>query len=392
MTKVFILLHLFFFGLSSHSWAEKSVPTTSTEGMTRISVLGYHEFSQSQPATEMRLPITKLREQLQKIKDKQLNVITLEDFTDWKKGNKQLPDRSILITIDDGWKSVYTDAFPVLKEFGYPFTLYLYKNYVNGGGKALTTDMIQDMKKSGLCSIGSHSVSHPFPSSVKKKQEAGKTIYSTFLKNEFGESKEFLENTFDVPVTTYAYPGGFHTEEMYDIAENLGYQFLFTVIPGKLTLNSPNHQLNRYIILGTHDYIFENAIHFKTTQENLTEQVDASTPFPVQPVPASKIKSRRPMISVDLSEVTELDADSIELRVSGFGKVPFHFNPNTKKCSWRVNRPIRAEMVEVELHWKILGETKAEEPVRWSFFIDKKGTYQVHKNPINKDPATEEVP
>lgn len=40
----------------------------------------------------------------------------MKDFLDWKLGDKQLPAKCVLITIDDGWKSVYTDAYPILRK------------------------------------------------------------------------------------------------------------------------------------------------------------------------------------------------------------------------------------------------------------------------------------
>ena len=87
---------------------EEVIILAKEEEAVRVTVLGYHEFTPSQEATEMRLPVPKLRQQLQEIKDNNLNVITLEEFIAWKKGETSIPDRSVLITIDDGWKSVYT--------------------------------------------------------------------------------------------------------------------------------------------------------------------------------------------------------------------------------------------------------------------------------------------
>src|SRR5690606_35508059 len=110
-------------------------------------------------------------------------VISLEDFLAWRQGSKTLPEHCILLTLDDGWKSVYTDAFPILKEFNYPFSLYLYKNYVDLGAKSLTTPMIKEMMQAGA-SIGSHSVSHPFPAVVKSHQKKGPAEYEAFLRIE----------------------------------------------------------------------------------------------------------------------------------------------------------------------------------------------------------------
>jgi len=391
MKKRFLISSFLYLSLSLLGIAEDTVsskPDTQTDTETkseivRVSVLGYHDFTSSSQATEMLLPVAKLRSQLDDIKNNNLNVITLEAFIAWKKGEKNVPDRSILITIDDGWKSVYTEAFPVFKEFNYPFTLYLYKNYVDGGGRALTTPMIQEMLDSGLCTIGSHSVSHPFPSKFKSMKKKGKESYNKFLDTEFGLSKSFLEEKFSTSISTYAYPGGYHTEEMYEKAEKFNYDMLFTVIPGKVKRDSPNHTLNRYIVLGTHDNIFKYAITFKnlsSSEPNATALV-IKTDHPVTPAPAASVESRTPTISVDLSEVKNLDHDSVEMRIAGFGKVPCKINADTQEASWTVNRPIHTSSVEVHVTWKLQGKTKAEPPIKWTFLIDKAASYQPVSQP-----------
>ena len=204
-----------------------------------VTVLGYHDFTNDAEATAMLLPTEAFRKQLQSIKDLKLKVITLEEFVAWKTGSLKLPERSVLITIDDGWKTVHTHAYPILKEFEFPFTLFLYKDYVDGGGKALTSEMIDEMKANGA-SIGSHSVSHPYPSTVKKKIKLGPEKYTQFINSELAGSKQFLEEKFGEEITSYAYPGGFHTPEMFDVAKSEGYACLFTVVPGKVSKKSSN--------------------------------------------------------------------------------------------------------------------------------------------------------
>ncbi|MCB1093822.1 MAG: polysaccharide deacetylase family protein, partial [Verrucomicrobiae bacterium] len=111
-------------------------PTIPDDGV-RVSVLGYHDFSPNLPETAMRISTEKFRQQMQTIRQLGIPVISMADFIAWKNGERDIPQKAILITIDDGWKTVYEEAYPVLKEFGYPFTVYLYKQYVDGGGKAL---------------------------------------------------------------------------------------------------------------------------------------------------------------------------------------------------------------------------------------------------------------
>ena len=145
-----------------------SAAAQSLEDSTQVAVLGYHELNATRENTEMRIQTSKFRKQMEAIRALGLAVISMEDFLAWKKGEKEIPQRSILITFDDGWKSVYTDAYPILRELGMPFTVFLYKNYVDGGGKALTTPMIKEMMQNG-CSIGCHSWSHPNPGVFKRR-------------------------------------------------------------------------------------------------------------------------------------------------------------------------------------------------------------------------------
>jgi len=343
----------------------------------RVTVLGYHDFSKTKKATQMLLSTAKFRKQMQAIRELGLKVITMEDFLAWKRGEKTIADKSVLITIDDGWKSVYTDAFPVLKEFGYPFTLFLYTNYVDGGGSALTSEMIKEMQKHG-CSVGSHSVSHPYPAAVKAERAKGSDTYAAYLKKEFGESRKILKQKFGTAVTTYAYPGGFFTGEMLPIANEAGYECLFTVLPGKVTRATSSFTLPRYIILGTHDYIFRNATSFKATGSSAASDgaIVQSTPHPVKPEPGALIPDRMPTISADLSKVENLDVPSLVMRVAGFGRVPAIYDNETKTVSWKVNRRLRARTCEVSLQWRKTGSTQYADPMTWIFRIDREAAYQ----------------
>jgi peptidoglycan/xylan/chitin deacetylase (PgdA/CDA1 family) len=137
-----------------------AAPKPPAPDKTRVAILGYHAFSETEPETEMRIRTSKFRAQLEVIRDLGLSVISLDQFIRWKDGELDLPGKCVMITIEDGWKSVYTDAWPIFQEFGYPFAVFLYKNYVEGGDRSLTKAMIREMMKNGM-TIGSHSVSHP---------------------------------------------------------------------------------------------------------------------------------------------------------------------------------------------------------------------------------------
>lgn len=342
----------------------------------RVAVLGYHVFHATRPASQMRISTEKFAAQMQRIKESGIPVISLPQFLAWRRGKGEIPPQSILLTMDDGWRSVYQEAYPILQELKFPFTIYLYQNYVGAdkGSRALTLEMIREMMDSGLCSIGSHSVSHPFPSEVRREKRRGDENFRSFLKKEFGQSKHYLEETFAVDVTTYAYPGGFHLPEMDPISEELGYDQLFTVKPGKVSRLSNKFELPRYIILGNHQGAFEAALTFR----NSSSHAIASTvelPFTASPAPGEVISSRTPEISIGLSSVEDLSPETLDLRVAGFGKVPASFDPETKTLSWQVSRPLRQPACLISLSWSTNNEPGTQGPHRWSFKIDRSATY-----------------
>lgn len=343
----------------------------------RVAVLGYHDFSETDEQTEMRIRTSKFRQQMETLRDLELPVISMEEFQKWKRGEADLPPRSVLITIDDGWKSVYTDAFPVLKELGYPFTLFLYRNYIDGGGKALTTAMIKEMQKHGA-TIGSHSVSHPYPATVKQHRGKGPDAYDKFLRTEMGESKRFLDLQFSEKVSTYAYPGGFHTEEMFPLAEEFGYQQLFTVIPAKVQRDSDNLTLPRYVVLGTHDHIFDLAVKFGSIaggDPGALAAISKPTAHPVTPEPGALVGDRLPEISVDLSGAGPIDAESLTMRIGGFGTVPAIWDEESAQLQWKVNRPLHLSQYDVEVRWKKVEEEETPAPLRWTFRLDRETAY-----------------
>ena len=92
--------------------------------------------------------------QMKELKDKGITVISMQDLLAWKRGEKNIPPRCAVITFDDGWKSQYEVAWPILKKYGYPFTMFIYTEGVRGGslggGEAITWEQLADMRDNGV--------------------------------------------------------------------------------------------------------------------------------------------------------------------------------------------------------------------------------------------------
>ena len=354
---------------------------------TRVTVLGYHNFSKKAPVTEMLMRTSEFREQMAYLRRAGITVISMQEFLEWRLGTRTLPARCALITLDDGWKSVYTDAYPILKEFGYPFTLFLYTNYLHGRGDSLTPAQVKEMQANGA-TVGSHSVRHLYPSSWKKEEKKGPEAYAALVDAELGGSQMKLSEMFG-PVNTYCYPGGYNTPGMLEKMPGYGYVAAFTVIPGKVTSTTDALLIPRYMIFGNKSSIFRSAVDFRVTQLGTGATNGASPgtlsasapppPFEVSPKPHETVAPDFSAITAYMGEVAGLDISSVQMKVSGFGRVPAHIDKNTRTLQWVL--PCRIYMPDLSVHvtWRDAQGTghKAE----WSFSIDPNAPIQT-VNPI----------
>src|SRR3989440_4517831 len=101
--------------------------------------------------------------QMKELKDKGITVISMQDLLAWKRGEKNIPPRCAVVTFDDGWKSQYEVGWPIMKKYGYPFTLFIYTEGVRGGtlggGEAITWEQLANMLHNGV-DIQAHTATH----------------------------------------------------------------------------------------------------------------------------------------------------------------------------------------------------------------------------------------
>ena len=343
----------------------------------RVSILGYHDFSEGRSTNDMILNIDHFRDQMQAIKDAELPVISMQQFLDWKKGKKDIPAECMMITIDDGWKATHTLAMDVLKEFGYPFTVFLYKKYIGVGGRSMTHNEIRELAASGA-TISSHSVSH-------KDMRGGS---DEWLRVELEESMDFLEETFGdtgAVLRTFAYPYGYYNDKVIEKAKKARYEACFTVNGKKTNWDTPDMEIGRYVVHGTTLANFEPALNFgsgnvtssgrKLITESKSKDGKKEAPLvTLYPPMDSVIKTRLPKIEVDLSRLEGVQPDSISLRVAGLGRVPHTFEPTSKRVTYQIPQRLRLDSCGVQLSFRHAGN-KDTESIAWNFKIDRVAEY-----------------
>ncbi|MEY3807899.1 MAG: poly-beta,6-N-acetyl-D-glucosamine N-deacetylase PgaB [Pseudomonadota bacterium] len=131
-------------------------------------ILNYHDILSAEDAkrsvNKMDVGIEHLEQHLDWLKNKGYKIISVQNVLDAASGKLPLPDKSALLTFDDGYQSFYTRVFPLLKKHHYPATLALVGTWMDGnvtanepGKPLLSWAQVRELVQSGLVEIASHS-------------------------------------------------------------------------------------------------------------------------------------------------------------------------------------------------------------------------------------------
>ena len=326
----------------------------------------------------MRHPDTEIskgdfEKQMQEIKDAGITVIPMRDFLAWKRGEKDIPARSAIITMDDGWKSQYEAAWPILKKFDYPFTLFVYTDYIKGGpksgGESISWEQIAEMRDAGV-DIEGHTVSHKDLRGAKRGPQAAD--YDAWLWKELADSKQMLEERLGVKVEALALPYGFYNAHVQEMARKAGYEAIFTVYGQKIGHGSSNLALGRYMIEANKPKVFASAVRFGGGSAMDTEPVAefSGKSLTTEPAADATINDPRPVIKANLGSLGEVDPATLAMRVSSLGAVNAKYDAATKSYSYQPATKLKDNRYSVIVTGKAGGK-KVE--ARWGFTVDTKG-------------------
>ena len=127
-------------------------------GYQIVPILCYHNLGE-QAKGRLVLAASRFQEQMRYLKANGYRVISLREFVEFTRLGRQLPQRSVVLTFDDGYKSFKQYAYPVLKELGFAATLFVYTDYVGAGRNALSWPDLRDLQAEGF-EVEAHSKTH----------------------------------------------------------------------------------------------------------------------------------------------------------------------------------------------------------------------------------------
>jgi len=340
--------------------AAPAAPTPVESGSTRpvageasVIVLLYHQFKPAGVPIPAMYRWTMNQDvfesEMKYIHDNGYHVVPLSDVLRFIRHEITLPPGSVAITIDDGYKSAIVYAAPILKKYGYPWTFFIYPDFITvgeGPGAASWKDLLE-LQAEGV-DIESHSMTHPQLTHHKQKVKGvwhnfSPEEYAAWLTNETAGSKALLEQKMGKTITCFAYPYGDYNKQVEAAVIAAGYEAVFTVADNPVHSTTSLHSIGRYTITREEEKNFP--AYLRQSALSLTK---------TDPEPGATVSNPRPVITVVLSPMGagKIDPASIETSVRDFGVIRHDFDPQTNTLRLYLPRDLIQPMALVNIRAK----------------------------------------
>ena len=304
---------------------------------------------------------------MQRLKDRGIAVISMQDFLAWRRNEKTIPARSALITIDDGYISAFETARPILKKFNYPWTYFIYTKYVGTGGKSISWEQLGALRDEGV-EIGAHTVSHL---SLRETRNKSPEAYDAWLRDEIIGSRQILEKKLGIRCTIFAYPEGRYNAKVLDVVKSAGFEAAFTVYGQRVTHGAPADKIGRYAWYSKRPQDMELALNFSGPLSSSEEEPPAAAELSAamlltQPMNGDSTEETVPLLKANLSALGAFDDKSLTMRLSSVGVVQFKYDAENKIIEARPKQPLKPGEYTVVVSAKA-GDKKVE--TQWSFKV-----------------------
>jgi peptidoglycan/xylan/chitin deacetylase (PgdA/CDA1 family) len=220
----------------------------------RFPILLYHRFVREDadlaryPGTEIIFTVTARRfeEHMASLAQQGYCSVGPDQVYAFLTDGKALPERPIMITVDDGWRSDIDIMLPILERYGFGCTIFvttgpeawIFKKF-RGLDRGLTAEEVRELHRRGV-SIGSHTVTHPYLIEMSDEE----------IRREFRDSKSTLEEWTGAPCRFLSIPGNFYDRRIARIARACGYEAVFTANVGTVSRVTDLFDIPRLIVEG----------------------------------------------------------------------------------------------------------------------------------------------
>lgn len=275
------------------------------------SVFVYHRFGDSRyPSTNIELPV--FNQQLEYLKQNNYTVLPLGQIVDLLKSGQELPERCVALTVDDGYLTFMTGAMPLLRQYGYPATLFVNTDSV-GGNSYLNWQQLRQLQHEGV-EIGNHSSSHPYFVSNEINQPL---VWSEQSIADISNAQVAFSEHLQLKPQLFAYPYGEYSPQLELLIEEMGFKAAVAQQSGAMTGDLSFYSLPRFPMGGP----FATFSGFKNK-------------LAMQPMPVVVQQPNNPVIQEHNPPVLTFELQSADL------------NLNSLRCYVQGQDPVAVERLE----------------------------------------------
>jgi peptidoglycan/xylan/chitin deacetylase (PgdA/CDA1 family) len=194
-------------------------------GYQIVPILTYHNLAERAKG-RLVLAAASFREQMQYLKTNGYRVISLTDFVEFTRLNRQLPQKAVVLTFDDGYRSFKEFARPVLKELGFTATLFIYTDWVGAGRAALTWNDLRELAAEGF-DVEAHTKTH---GDLRRAHNETEAQYARRMQAELEQPQAQFSKYLGRRSEILAYPYGRWDEGLLPKVKEYGYVAAFSVL------------------------------------------------------------------------------------------------------------------------------------------------------------------
>lgn len=200
--------------------AQERGPDAGWDDSSSAVILLYHHVSDDTPRSTSVSP-QRFREHLAHLEENAFNVWPLPRLLDGLAGAEPIPPRTLAITFDDAYASVYDTAWPLLRARGWPFTVFVSTQYIDDRlASYMSWDQLREIEADGA-TLANHSRSHP--SMAHPRPDESRREWLARIRAEIVDAQARLDAETRAPARLFAWPYGEYSPPVQALLEELGF-------------------------------------------------------------------------------------------------------------------------------------------------------------------------
>ena len=203
-----------------------------------VMVLNYHKVVDEHMS--LSVPLADFEQHMKWLKEYGYTSITPEELYEFIVNGSELPEKPVLITFDDGYKDNYTNAYPIMKKYGFTGTIFVVTGFLGVYDNYMTWEQAKELSDNGF-SIESHTYSHKSMTETSDEE----------ISKELTKSRDTIKNKLGIDADFMAYPTGTYNLHIAELVQKAGYKGAFTIKYDNVSRESNVYALERVPIFHT---------------------------------------------------------------------------------------------------------------------------------------------